>query len=327
MIRFGIIGTNKITEAFLEAASQIEDFQLAAIYSRTNERATEFAEKYGVTVTFTDLESMAKSTDIDAVYIASPNACHAEQAMLFMQNGKHVLCEKPIASNTTEVQAMVQAAKANNVLLMEAMKSTFVPNFKSIQQNVHKIGQIRRYVASYCQYSSRYDAYKEGVVLNAFKPALSNGALMDIGIYCIYPLVALFGKPLDIKATGLLLETGVDGEGSIVLKYEDMEAVIMYSKITNSALPSEIQGENGNIKIDKINTPEHVEIYYRDGAVENITQPQRSNSMYYEIKEFIKLIQAGKRESAINSYENSLTVMEIMDEVRKQIGVVYPSDN
>lgn len=326
MVRFGVVGTNWITESFLQAASQLDDFSLNAVYSRTSERATEFAAKYGVTLTFTDLESMAKSSEIDAVYIASPNSLHAEQAILFMNHGKHVLCEKPIASNAGEVKAMIQAAKENNVLLMEALKSTLVPNFKSVQQHIHTIGKIRRYVASYCQYSSRYDAYKQGVVLNAFNPAFSNGALVDIGIYCIYPLVVLFGKPLEVQANGLLLESGVDGEGSILLKYEEMEAVIMYSKITNSTIPFEIQGEEGNIRIDKVNTPEQVEIYYRNGTVEDITQPQRSDSMFYEAQEFIELIQAGQLESSTNSHANSLAVMEIIDEARKQIGVVFPSD-
>lgn len=326
MVRFGIVGTNQITESFLQAASLLENFYLSAVYSRTSERATEFAAKYGAMLTFTDLEGMAKSTELDAVYIASPNSFHAEQAILFMNHGKHVLCEKPIASNASETKEMILAAKRNNVLLMEALKSTLVPNFKVVQQQVHKIGKVRRYVASYCQYSSRYDAYKEGVVLNAFNPAFSNGALMDIGIYCIYPLVVLFGKPLDVKANGLLLESGVDGEGSILLKYEEMEAVIIYSKITNSTIPFEIQGEEGNIRIDKMNTPEQVEIYYRNGSVENITQPQKGEPMFYEVKEFIELIQAGRLESSTNSYANSLTVIEIIDEARKQIGIAFPSD-
>ncbi|MFX3624849.1 MAG: Gfo/Idh/MocA family protein [Ectobacillus sp.] len=327
MIRFGVVGTNWITDAFIEAASELEDFALAAVYSRTSERAKEFAKKYGVQTIFTDLESMAKSEEIDAVYIASPNSFHAKQAIAFMDHGKHVLCEKPIASNASEVREMIQAAKNNGVALMEAMKTTLLPNFKIVQENLHKIGAIRRYFASYCQYSSRYDAYKEGNVLNAFKPEFSNGSLMDIGIYCIYPLVVLFGKPISIQATGFMLDSGVDGEGSILLKYGGMDAVVMYSKITDSALPSEIQGEEGNIIIDKIHTPEKVEIRYRDGRTEDVTQPQSDKAMFYEAKEFIELIQNGQTESYINSYENSLITMEIIDEARKQIGIVFPSDN
>ncbi|PLR79390.1 oxidoreductase [Bacillus sp. V3-13] len=326
MVRFGVIGTNWITEEFIKGASEVEDFVLTAVYSRTEEKAKEFAGKFGVIHTFTDLETMASSGEIDAVYIASPNALHAKQAITFMNHGKHVLCEKPIASNSKELAEMVTAAKKNGVLLMEALKSTLVPNFKAVQENLAQIGTVRRYFASYCQYSSRYDAYKSGNILNAFKPEFSNGAIMDIGIYCVYPLVVLFGKPDEIKATGLILESGVDGEGSVVLKYKDMDAVIMYAKITNSTLPTEIQGENGNIVIDKINIPEKAEIHYRDGSIENITRNQDNHSMYYEAKEFIDLVQSGKTESQTNSLANSVAVMEILDEIRRQIGVVFPAD-
>ncbi|WP_436376714.1 Gfo/Idh/MocA family protein [Cytobacillus sp. BC1816] len=326
MVRFGIVGTNWITERFLKAALQVEDFQLTAVYSRTEEKAKEFAGKYGVERTFTDLKEMAASGEIDAVYIASPNSLHAEQATLFMNNNVHVLCEKPIASNTKELKSLIAAARKNNVLLMEALKSTFMPNFLAVKENLHKIGQVRRYFASYCQYSSRYDAYRQGTVLNAFNPDFSNGSLMDIGIYCVYPLVALFGKPEEIKAAGYMLESGVDGEGSMVLKYPDMDAVIMYSKIADSSLPSEIQGEEGNIVIDRISAPEKVELHYRSGEREDLTQDQLSDSMYYEAKEFIHLVQAGKTESDINSYANSMITMEIIEEARRQIGVVYPAD-
>lgn len=119
---------------------------------------------------------MAQSDEIDAVYIASPNSFHAKQAIICMNQGKHVLCEKSIASKSTELREMVETAKRNNVVLMEALKTTLLPNFQAIQSNLHKIGEIRRYFASYCQYSSRYDAYKEGTILNAFNPVFSSGS-------------------------------------------------------------------------------------------------------------------------------------------------------
>lgn len=326
MIRFGVIGTNWITEEFINAANEHPDFKLTAVYSRSQEKAEEFAGKFQANFVFTDLHTMANSDEIDAVYIASPNSHHARQAIVFMNNGKHVLCEKAIASNAVELQAMIDAAKENNVLLMEALKTTLLPNFQIVQENMRKIGKVRRYFSSYCQYSSRYDAYKDGTILNAFKPEFSNGSIMDIGIYCLYPLVALFGKPESVQATGVILESGVDGEGSVLLKYKDMDAVVIFSKITNSSLPTEIQGENGNIVIDQINTPQKVEIHYREGSVENLTQKQENRPMFYEAKEFIELIKTGQFESSINSHENSLIVMNIIDEARKQLGVEFPAD-
>ncbi|WP_227940369.1 Gfo/Idh/MocA family protein [Alkalihalobacillus deserti] len=326
MIRFGVIGTNWITESFLDAAKKLNDFRLVAVYSRTEVRAQEFADKHQASVVYTDLEEMARSREIDAVYIASPTSLHAAQAMLMMNHGKHVLCEKPLASNTKEVEAMISCAKDNGVLLMEALKTTFLPNFKMIQKYLNKIGTIRRYFASYCQYSSRYDKYKNGEVLNAFDPTFSNGSLMDIGIYCVYPLVALFGEPKKVAAQGLKLESGVDGEGSLLLQYDEMEAVIMYSKITNSYIPSEIQGENGSILLDQMNTPKKVEIKYRDGSVKDISRPQEENGMFYEVEEFIHLLQNKKFESDINSFENTLLTAKILEEARRQMNIVFPAD-
>ncbi|WAA09295.1 Gfo/Idh/MocA family protein [Fervidibacillus albus] len=326
MVRFGIVGTNWITEKFIEAASKVDGFSLTTVYSRSEEKAKQFAEKFHAQKIFTDLEAMAKSDDLDAVYIASPNAFHAEQSILFLQNGKHVICEKPLASNRKEVEQMIRVAKENQVLLMEAMKSTFIPSFISIQENLHKIGKIRRYFGNFCQYSSRYDKYKEGIVLNAFKPELSNGALMDIGVYCIYPMVTLFGEPKEIKAQAYMLESGVDGAGSILFRYDDLEGAVHFSKITNSFIPSEIQGEKGTIVIDKISSPSDVKIHYNDGTVEDISQSQIENTMYYEAKAFIESIKKGETESSVNTFDRSLTTAKIMEEARKQIGLKFPAD-
>ncbi|WIV19673.1 Gfo/Idh/MocA family oxidoreductase [Paenibacillus polygoni] len=326
MVRFGIIGTNTITERFLEAASTLTDFKLTAVYSRTEERAKQFAEKHGAEFIYTNLEHMAASEELDAVYIASPNSLHSEQAILMMNHGKHVLCEKPIASNSKQLQDMLDAAAANQVVLMEAMKSTLLPGFAKIQEELPKLGTVRKYNVNYCQYSSRYDAYKEGKVLNAFKPEFSNGSLMDIGVYCIYPMVVLFGQPENIKATSVMLNSGVDGEGSIVLQYKEMEGVITYSKITNSYLPSEIQGEEGSMVIDHISTPGKVQIHYRQGETETISEVSNEPAMKYEAAEFIRLVQSGELESPVNSHHHSSVTMAIMDTVRRQIGLVYPAD-
>lgn len=327
MIRFGIIGTNWITEKFLEAAMLLPDFKLNAVFSRTEEKAKSFAGKFHAPHTYTSVEEMADSGEIDAVYIASPNSLHAEQAILCMERGIHVLCEKPLASNAREVEAMIQTARKHDVLLMEALKTTFIPNFRVIQEHLPKIGPIRRYSSSYCQYSSRYDAYKEGTILNAFNPKFSNGALMDIGIYCLYPLLALFGEPERMQAAGTMLESGVDGQGTISFQYDTMEAVIQYSKITDSHAPTEIQGEYGNIVIDKISSPSDVKIIYRDGRTENLSVPQQENTMYYEAAEFIHLLKSGKKESAINTFALSLQAAKIMEAARKQIGIQYPADS
>ena len=325
-INVGVIGTNFITDWVINGARQDSRFNLVAVYSRTQETADAFAEKHEIPYTFTSLQAMAASPLIDAVYVASPNFLHAEQSILMLNHGKHVLCEKPFASNVKEVKAMIATAQANNVVLMEAMKTTLTPNFIAVRDNLSTIGTVRRYFSSYCQYSSRYDKYREGIILNAFNPALSNGAMMDIGVYTIYPLVVLFGRPQEIKATGIKLSSGVDGQGSICLSYPEMEATVIYSKIANSSLPTEIQGEEGNITLNRINIIESVKLTHRKGGEEELTQPATHDEYYHEVNEFLNLIETGATESTINSHQNSLITMEIMQEVRRQLGVVYPAD-
>lgn len=335
-IRFGVVGTNFITDWVIAGAKQDERFELTAVCSRTQERANEFAAKYDIPYTFTSLEEMAASPLIDAVYIATPNYLHAAQSILCMKHGKHVLCEKPMASNAYEVKQMIAASRQYGVTLMEAMKPTLTPNFQVLREALPKAGVIRRYFASYCQYSSRYDKFKEGIVLNAFKPELSNGAMMDIGVYTVYPMVVLFGRPNKISASGVVLSTGTDGQGAVNFEYEGMNATVLYSKIANSSLPTEIEGEDGNFMLDKINQINRVTWQARPVAssgkgpltpVEDISAVTDKDEYYYEVAEFINLVQAGKLESEVNSHENSLITIEIIDEVRRQLGVSFLADH
>lgn len=334
-VRFGVVGTNFITDWVIAGAREDARFELTAVCSRTQERGEEFATKHNIPYIFTSLEAMASSDKVDAIYIASPNYAHAEQSILCMNNGKHVLCEKPMAANARQARLMSEAAHRNGVTLMEAMKSTLSPNFLAAKDNLHRIGTPRRYFASFCQYSSRYDKFKEGVVLNAFRPELANGAMMDIGVYTLYPMVVLFGKPQVINAQGIVLSSGVDGQGAVNMQYEGMNATVLYSKIANSHLPAEIEGEDGNILIDRIQTPANVRFFPRQAPAsghekraegEELSQKEEHNEYYYEIKEFIDLVEQGRIESDINSHQCSITTLEIIDEVRRQLGVRYSSD-
>ncbi|MDR1879541.1 MAG: Gfo/Idh/MocA family oxidoreductase [Tannerellaceae bacterium] len=335
-VRFGVVGTNFITDWVIAGARQDERFELAAVYSRTQGTAAAFAEKHRIPHTFTSLEEMAGSPLIDAVYIASPNFLHASQSLLCMQHGKAVLCEKPFASNAREARQMIEASHKYRVALMEAMKPTLTPNFLSVKENLGRLGVIRRYFSSYCQYSSRYDRFKEGVVLNAFRPEFANGAMMDIGVYTVYPMVVLFGRPLKIEASGIVLSSGVDGQGAVNFLYEGMTATALYSKIANSFLPTEIQGEEGTITLDRVNRIGKVTYTPRlpsapgkgsQPIAEDIGVATEKDEYYYEVAEFIDVVLSGRRESSVNTHERSLMVMEIIDEIRRQLKVAYPADS
>ena len=312
MMRFGIIGTNWITDRFIKAAKEHPEFSIGAIYSRTEETGKAFADKYQVAHVYTNMEDMFKSGQIDAVYIASPNAFHAEQSILAMENGIHVLCEKPAVTSIDEMDQVIQASAQYNITFMEAMKSTVTPSFLNLKKNLDKIGPLRRFVFHYNQYSSRYDKYKEGIIENAFKPELGNGAKTDLGVYCLAPIVHLVGEPKTVVKSNYLLSTGAEGQGSMILNYDEFEAIIMYSKISDSHLPSEIQGENGVIEIDKISDPSHIVIKYRDGQTEDISISHEFDTMYYEVDEFINCVKNNQIESAINTHEISRQVTKLM---------------
>lgn len=335
-IRFGVIGTNFVTDWVIAGARQDPRFELAAVCSRTEQRAAEFAARHHIPHTFTSLERMVEGDTVDAVYIATPNSLHAAQAILCMKHGKHVLCEKPLASNVREAEAMISVSRRCGVALMEAMKTTLTPNFRAVMEALPRVGPVRRYFSAFCQYSSRYDKFKDGIVLNAFRPELSNGAMMDIGIYTLYPMVVLFGRPRRITASGILLGSGVDGQGTVDFEYDGMGATVIYSKIANSSLPTEIQGEAGNLTLDRINRiglvfwqPRPTAASGRETpeAPQELTRPADHDEYYYEVAEFLDLIESGRIESSINSHARSRLCLEIIDEVRRQLGVVYPADN
>ena len=289
-INFGVIGTNVITERFLEAGKDAEGFCLRGVYSRSREKAVDFARKHGADLAFDSLEDMASCKEIDAVYVASPNSLHASQSIQMLKGGKHVLCEKSIASNQREFEEMKKVALEKRRILLEAMRSVYSPGFQAIRENLHKLGKIRRVSFQYCQYSRRYDNFKKGIIENAFNPALSNGALMDIGVYCVHPLVSLFGKPEKVISSSLKLSNGIDGAGTILAEYPDFQGELLYSKITDSRVPSQIQGEEGSLVIREIPDPQEVVLYYRDGRTETLEIPRTENNMVYEIREFLRLI-------------------------------------
>ena len=323
MIRFGMIGTGKIAEKFWQANRYGKDFELTAVYSRTLERARQFGFQKGQLQYFDDLEAFANSDCIDAVYVASPNCCHYEKVMTLLKAGKHVLCEKPMASNLEQAQEMFAEAEKQNLILLEGMRSIYAPSFQKMIPYMETLGTIRRATLQYCQYSSRYDNYKRGIVENAFKPELSNGALMDIGVYVVSCMIRLFGAPKSIKASGVKLHNGVDGAGTILMEYPDMIGEAIYSKITDSAMPSQIQGEDASMLIQEIENVKDLRIV-RKGVVQSIHFEQSDNILNYETQEFIKMIKTGMGWE--KSKEITLETMKVLDEARKQLHIVFPAD-
>lgn len=326
MVRFAVIGTNFITDRFLEAAITHDEFELVAVYSRSMAKAEEYAQQYQASLCFDALDQLAECTEVDAVYIASPTSLHFSQTMMMLNHKKHVLCEKPLCSSESEAKLMFQVAKDNGVILMEAMRPAHDVGVQAICDNLSKLGPIRGALLQYCQYSSRYDKFKDGIIENAFNPKFSNGAIMDIGVYIIYLMIRLFGEPKEITATGITLHNGINAHGTIVANYEQMQAILTYSKIVDAHMPGEIQGEKGTMTIWNCVTPERAVITYRDGTTEEIAiNRNNDNNMIYELEDFIAGINERKD---LACYEAASRLeMSIIQEARKQMGIVFPADS
>ena len=316
MIRLATIGTNFITDWLMEGILELDEIQLTAVYSRNLEKGKQFAAKYNVEKVYDNYEEMAKDPEIDAVYVASPTYMHYTHSITMINYGKHVLCEKPVCSNREELDILIKAAKEQGVVFMEAMKNVHSPGFHAMMDNLHKIGTVRRATIQYCQYSSRYDLLKKGELTNVFDPKFDGGAAFDIGVYPLYFVLSLFGIPKSYTGTNIFLSSGIDGAGTIILNYGDKVASIIYSKITETNIPSEILGEKGSIVIDHISTADKVEVIMRDGTREDISCPQEKNQMVYELKEFLSLIEKGETESKINTFELSGKSVEILSNMR-----------
>lgn len=325
MIKFAVIGTNWITQKFVQAAHESQSMQLTAVYSRNLDSAAQFAQEFDVETTYDSLDALANDNTVEAIYIASPNSLHCEQSILMMEHGKHVICEKPVASNITEATRMFEVAEKNGVVLFEAYKSQFLPNFKQVQLGLEKIGKVHKAHINYCQYSSRYQKYLNGENPNTFNPAFSNGSLVDIGFYCVAATVALFGEPENAQASAKLLESGVDAHGCAIFQYPEFDVTLAHSKVSDSYAPSEIQGEQGAIIIDHIAECTDVKIRYRDGSIENLTQVQSENSMSYEAQAFADCI-GGDHTTQTDAKQRALTVAKLITKMRQQVGVVYPAD-
>ncbi|AGH81208.1 oxidoreductase domain-containing protein [Psychromonas sp. CNPT3] len=317
MINFAVIGTNWITERFIKATSCGTDLMLNAVYSRDLARAQTFAKKYQLQNSFDDLQTLAEHKDIEAVYIASPNALHFPQALQMLKAGKHVICEKPLATTPEQVACLFATAKENNVIIFEAYMSAYLPNFSQVQKNLEKIAPLRKANLQYCQYSSRYQQYLDGKNPNTFNPAYSNGSIMDIGFYCVAFSVALFGFPQSIQANAFLLDSGVDGCGSALLQYKDFSVTIDHSKISDSALASEIQGEKGSVVIEHIALCNKVTLHQNTAV--DISVEQSDQHMLYEIDVFCQQIQAGVMDEKIN--QRTLDCIRVIAEIRRQTKV------
>lgn len=291
MIKLGIIGTNWITQQFIDAIKLSQKFELTTVYSRHEETAKAFADKNSAKETFTDLDSFFTQGDFDTVYIASPNSLHFEQAQKAIQNGKNVIVEKPAFSTQKQMATIQELLIHNpNVLYFEAARNIHTENFHSIEEKLGDFKTVQGAEFTYSKYSSRYDLVLKGQEPNVFSLKYAGGALQDLGVYTVYDAVALFGMPEETAYFPQLIRTGVDGKGTAILRYPEYNVTLNFSKITNSHMTSEIYGLKDLIEIDdagELNTVIYIDDYNNKQVIGNTID---ENPMLPEVEDFARVI-------------------------------------
>lgn len=322
MVRLATVGTSAITEKFLSACRLSGRFVLQTTYSRNIKKAEDFAKKQGFIDFCNDLHALASSNEIDAVYIATPNALHFAQSKLFLENGKHVLCEKPIVMSAAEFDELSQIAKSKGLVFMEAIMSHHSFSREILTEALGKIGNVAMARLDFCQHSSRYDDFKAGIDHNIFDMSLGGGTLTDLGIYCVWAAVDLFGEPLGIEASASFLRNGADGSGSAIFKYPDFIATLSYSKTGQSAIGSEIIGDEGAIKIGSISQYAEISLVKNGKEEKLLGMPERAEVMRGEADRFADYIENHADKEDITALTH--TVHKCMDLIKQKANLKYP---
>ena len=323
-MKLGILGAGMIVGDFLTMVKDIPEIELKAILGtkRSEEKLLKIQAENQIDEAFTDYDELLEKADVDTIYVALPNHLHFDYAKKALEHGKHVICEKPFTLNLAQFMELKELALANNLVLVEAITNQYLGNYQTIKKLLPELGELKIIECNYSQYSSRYNAFKEGTILPAFNPKMGGGALMDINIYNIHFVVGLLGKPKDVYYLPNI-EKDIDTSGILVLDYPTVKAVCIGAKDSTSEIRSTIQGNKGSILIDgssstiaevnkQINGEE--DVIYQDNA--------HTNRKQEEIRAFYNMVASHNMTIVKEQLEHSQLVMEIVDQALTSSGIV-----
>lgn len=319
-INWGIIGLGKIANKFAQDIQTVANCQLYAVASRHQEKANSFAKLHNATKAYGNYEALIADPNIDAIYIATPHSFHKAYSILCLNHKKAVLCEKPLALSSKDVEAMINVAKTNNTLLMEALWTYFLPHYQFVLSELKsgKYGQITKLEADF-GFLTKFDSNSR-----VFNKSLGGGSLLDIGIYPIFAALSTLGKPIDVDAKAVFFENGADASCHMIFNYYDgVKAFLKSSLLEKTPTEAIFYCEKGIIKINsRFHEPTSVVIHHngKDRIYDFKTPTFGYN---FEIEHFNELLRNGKTESPIMTYEFSKTLMSLIDDIKHLIGLKY----
>ena len=322
-MKIGILGAGKIAHSTVPAMIALDEIECYAVASRDYEKARDFADRYGFQKAYGSYEQMLSDPELELVYIATPHSHHYEHMMLCMEHGKAVLCEKAFTMNADQARNVMNYSRDHGIFAAEAIWPRYMPSRKIIDDVIASgvIGKVNTLTANL--------SYVIHQVPRIYDPALAGGALLDIGVYGINFALMHFGKDIErVESSVRMTPTGVDGMETITIFYRDGRmAVLTHSIYARSDRTGIIHGDQGYIVVENINNPQSVSVFdTSDRLVAHYPVPEQINGYEYQFLECARAIAAGETESRSMPLEESVYMMEFMDSLRKQWGLVYPQE-
>lgn len=321
IVKWGIIGTGNIANAFATALKVVENSSLLAVGSRSVEKANIFANKFEINKYYGSYIELLEDKEIDIVYIATPHNLHFENTIQALENNKAVLCEKPIAINYREAKLMFDKAREKNLFLMEALWSRFLPNIVKAKEIVDNgiIGKVKQLKASFAFKSPYGNEHRH------FNIDLCGGTILDIGIYNVFLSLLILGKPNSVKAAANLSEFGIDLSASYIFNYQESISIMDSSFLVDAPIIAEINGEKGKILLQhRWFAPGSIKLVMENGIEEKFNFDILQNGYEYEAIEAVNCILNNKIESEFWTHSNSLELVNCLDDIRNKCGIKYP---
>lgn len=320
----GTIGTSMITEQFIEAAQESGAYSYQGVYSRHMEKAKEFKDRYHAEAAYDDFETFLNDDKIDVIYVASPNSLHFSQAKAAILHNKHAIVEKPMVTSLDQWTELTELAKDKGVVVVEAARHMFEPNFVKLTQMIKDFKGIYGATLTYAKYSSRFDNVLAGEEPPIFSPKFAGGAVNDLGIYTVYAALRWFGKPESVHAFSQKICTGVDGKGTAILRYADFDVTLHYGKIVTATVPSEVYSLDQTLVLDAITGVENAELVDAKTRERQAIALDKSadNPLIWEAKAFANVMQEpfkAENKKAIDEWLTlSYNVHDVLDKIREQ---------
>jgi predicted dehydrogenase len=321
--RWGIAGPGEIATRFAEGMHDVDGGTVVAVGSRALERAEAFATRFEVERAYGSYEALADDADVDAVYVATPQSRHADDTLLFLRAGKHVLCEKPFALNATQAEAMVAAAEEQRRFLMEAMWSRFLPAYRVLRDVLddRRVGDPLSVEASF--------GWRAPVVPTDrhFDLAQGGGALLDLGVYTVNLCQFVLGPVTSVVARGHVGSTGVDEHVAAVLQHADDRLGVVQTAI-RTPLPctARIACTEGVIDLPAfMHCPDHLVLRTPAGE-ERIDGAWVGEGLRFQVEEVHRCLEAGVLESPAMPWHETIGIARVLDDIRAQIGVRFPGE-